>query len=92
MEQFHSSNDNNILNCVITVPEVYDMVKKLKNNKSTGLETIPNEVLRLPGILHALTALFNNCFTHSYVPDLWLKSLITPVPKGKDKDPNVPLN
>ena len=34
----------------------------------------------------------DNCFMHSYVPDLWLKSLITPVPKGKDKDPNVPLN
>ena len=27
MEQFHCSNDNNILNCVITVPEVYDMIK-----------------------------------------------------------------
>ena len=26
------------------------------------------------------------------MPDLWLKSLITPVPKVKDKDPNVPLN
>ena len=46
-------------------------------------------MLKLPGILYALTALFNNCFTHSYVPDLWLKSFITPVPKGKDKDPNV---
>ena len=91
MEQFHSSNDN-ILNCVITVPEVYDMVKKLKNNKSTGLDKIANGVLKLPGTLHALTALFNNCFMHGYVPDLWLKSLITPVPKGKDEDPNVPLN
>ena len=27
MEQFHSCNDNNILNCVITVPEVNDLVK-----------------------------------------------------------------
>ena len=53
---------------------------------------MPNEVFRLPGILHALIALFNNLFTHSCVPNLWLKSLIAPVPKGKDKDPNVPLN
>ena len=61
------------------------------NNKSTLLDKIPNEMLRIPEIVHVVTALFNNCFTHGYVPDLWLRSL-TPVPKGKGNSPDVPLN
>ena len=86
------SDNENTLNHQITIQEVYVIVRKLQRNKSVGLDKIPNEILKMPGILQTLTVLFNNCFTHGYIPDVWLKSLITPVPKGKDKDPNVPLN
>ena len=92
MELFDIPDNESVLNSHITPQEVHLAVRKLQNNKSVGLDRIPNEVLKMPGILQTLSLLFNNCFTHSYVPDVWLKSLITPVPKGKDKDPNVPLN
>ena len=92
MEQFDNSDNENALNSCITTKEVQSVIRKLKNNKSVGIDKIPNEILKLPSLLQTLTLLLNNCLTHGYVPGIWLKSLITPVPKGKDKDPNVPLN
>ena len=43
-------------------------------------------------MMFLLTKLFNSCFSNGCVPDCLLTSIITPIPKGKDKDPNVPLS
>ena len=69
----------------ITLDEVIKIASKVKNNKSVGFDKIPNEVLKSNGIVLILTKLFNHCFSNGYVPDVWLTSVITRVPKGKKK-------
>ena len=86
------SNENHTLNKIITPYEVDQVTQKLKNNKSTGLDNIPNEVLKNPQVKLSMCQYFNKCFDYGKVPGVWLKSIIVPVPKGGNKDPFVPLN
>ncbi len=39
-----------------------------------------------------LHALFSKFFQTCVLPSVWLKAIITPVPKSSSKDPYVPLN
>ena len=39
-----------------------------------------------------LLKFFQKCFDSSLVPSIWLKSVITPIPKPAMKDPYTPLN
>ena len=64
----------------------------MKNNKSPGIDCIPNEVLKRPGIYFVLYKLFKAIFESSVVPSIWLCAIIKPIPKGCDKDPHVPMN
>ena len=72
--------------------EVEMSVSKLKTKKSVGVDLVPNEVLKDPGIQTLLYHLFNTCFSTGLVPSQWLDAIIKPIPKGSDKDPYVPLN
>ena len=36
--------------------------------------------------------LFSVCFDNGLVPTIWLRGIISPIPKGANKDPSVPLN
>ncbi len=56
--------------------------------KSVGFDKIPNEVLKLNGFREVLLNLMRYCFESGLAPSSW----ITPIPKGADKDPCVPLN
>ena len=76
-----------VLNCDISFHEVEYQINKAKRNKSFGFDQIPNEVLQHPDCITALYYLFKLCFDHCLVPSQWLKAVISPVPKGADKDP-----
>ena len=84
--------ENQIINQDITLNEVKAATRKLKNNKSPGVDYIQNECLKIEGIMKPLTKLFQYCFENSIMPTIWQKAIITPIPKGSDKDPYTPLN
>jgi sorting nexin-29 len=86
------------LNESITIAEVFEALKHLKNGKAAGVDGIAAEFLKHssdPGILRSMTALarplthvFNTVFTGSY-PAQWATCTLTPVPKRGDlQDPN----
>ena len=90
-DMYNNDNDN-MLNCDITLEEVEKMTRKLKCKKACGFDLIPNEVLKKPEIHTVLSKLYNLFFKYGMVPSVWLKSIINPIPKSATKDPHVPLN
>ena len=70
--------NNSDLNTDIQYLEVDKVVQNLKNNKATGIDSIPNEILKNNNVIHALTRYFNLCFSYSKVPSIWLKAVISP--------------
>ena len=80
------------LNRPLSFDELEYMINKIKNNKSTGIDQIPNEVLKKHDVMLILFQLYTKCFDSGLVPSLWLKAVICPVPKSSTKDPFVPLN
>lgn len=80
-----------ILNSDITLKEVTDALKDAKTNKATGIENIPNEVLKCEKLHKLLLKLFQLCFDRNILPTKWDYSIIHPILK-KGKDYRVPLN
>ena len=85
------SNSNIVLNEAISYNEVESVIVKLKPGKATGIDNVPNEVLKSDSIKLCIFHLVNKCFETGQVPSVWLQSVICPIPKG-GKDPYVPLN
>ena len=81
------SQDNNDINRSITLEEVKDVMYKLKNNKSSSPENIPNELLKHDGreLVQSLTSLFNKILQNEVIPEEWKYRQITPLYKGKGK-------
>ena len=48
------------------------------------MDTITTEILKIPGISNLLLDIFNDAFIKGKVPDMWLVSLLVPVPKKGD--------
>ncbi len=84
--------ENNNINSDISIYELLVVIGKLKNNKSCGINGIPNEVLKHDGITPMLLGFMNMCFTHNIIPTLWTKSFIKPIPKNQASDQCAPLN
>ncbi len=84
--------ENPELNGAISFDEIEKIIYKLKINKSSGIDQIPNEVLKNHDVMLLLYNLFTICFEFGIMPTIWLKALILPVLKSASKDQNVPLN
>ena len=84
--------NNAIINGNITFGETVKIITKLKSKKAVGVDYIPNEIIKQPGLHYALFKLFVSIFDKGIVPSIWLKAIINPIPKGSSKDPYVPLN
>ena len=87
---FEISNDP--LNKPIMYDEVEKVLNKLKSNKLAGWDNIPYEVIKNKSIYLLLVKYFQKCFDSSFVPSIWLKSVVSPIPKSGTKDPHTPLN
>ena len=83
---------NDFLNGNISLEEVEKVLNRLKNNKACGFDCIPNEVLKNKDVKTVLHKLFDLYFKYGKVPSIWLKTIISPIPKSSTKDPHVPLN
>ena len=93
-EQMESANYqcNQELNKQISFHEIELVVRNLKSKKSTGVDNIPNEVLKNHNVMLLLYYFYVKCFEFCMLPSVWLKAVIVPVPKSSTKDPFVPLN
>jgi exonuclease III len=83
---------NALLNRNISLDEIEKVVNRLKTKKATGVDYIPNEVLKSTSVSLLLYNLFTACFKTGIIPSVWSKALIKPIPKCSSKDPYVPLN
>ena len=83
---------NAMIDTDITIDEVEVAVTKLKNGKTTGVDNIPNEVIKKDSVLLWWYRLFQVCFENGLVPSIWRNAIISPIPKCATKDPFVPLN
>ena len=84
--------DTEILNRHITKQEIKEAVDSSKNGKAVSVDKLPNEIFKNPMSICILYVLFNFCFVNALIPNLWRKSLISPILKGKGKDPRNPLS
>ncbi|CAC5406288.1 unnamed protein product [Mytilus coruscus] len=87
---YRNDIDVSDLNREISREEVKDAVYKAKLGKAIGIDEIPSEILRNDNCIDLLHKLFKFCFTEGQVPEEWLTSIITPIPKPK-MDPLNPL-
>ena len=83
---------NDFINGPIRLDETHETLNKLKAKKAAHIDHIPNEILKNVNILEHLHCLLNTCFQYSVMPSKWKMSIISPIPKGSDKDPYLPLN
>ena len=78
-------NDNLEINCRITLKEIEENVKKLKNNKACGIDFILNEHIK--SSFHTMGPLYEKLFNlildTGIVPETWTRGMIKPVFKQK---------
>ena len=82
IEELEKQTPSNIflnLNNAITISELKNIIRKLKNNKSPGEDMLLNEMLKYGSsiLLPALTKLFNLILSTSHFPHQWNESLIS---------------
>ena len=92
MEAGMLSPANPLLKSELLPKELDKAVRKRKLKKARGFDKMPNEVLKRPDIREGLFILFSYCFESGLVPSNWLRGIVTPIPKGLDKDSSVTLN
>ena len=63
LETVHRENFNVYLNEDIYFQEVFYAVRKVMLKTSSGIDNIPNEVLKQPSIVTLMHILFNYCFS-----------------------------
>lgn len=81
------------MNCKITATEIEGVVRKLPDNKASGLDFIANEYIKntLFVMLPVYIKLFNIIFDTGIVPGAWTTGTIHPIYKNKG-DPKDPSN
>ena len=68
--------------------ELKSAVKSLSNGKATGLDGIPNEILKLDDLHQLVLDIINRTYAEKSVPVEWLVSVLIPVfKKGSASDP-----
>ena len=76
----------------ISFDEVQKITNRLKNNKSSGIDKVPNEVMKKYDVPILLWNMYRLFFSYGLTPSVWRKSTISPIPKGSTKDPYAPLH
>ncbi len=92
LEMEHENHDNTDLYAPISFQELDTLIGKLKYNKATVIDKILNEVIKQNHVMILLHSLFNEFFSSTLLPSVWLKAVISPIPKCSSKDPCITLN
>ena len=88
--EFLHFSSTNIPDHQIKMCEVQAAMKTLKNNTSSGLDRISNEMLKqsTPRLQECLCKLFNIILNNEKYPSQWRENLLKPIhKKGNDTDP-----
>ena len=80
------------LNLPFTLTEIERVVIEAKNNKATGMDLIPYELLKFPAVISTLRELFQLLFDYHMTPSDWCGSLIHPLLKSRANDARIPMN
>lgn len=80
------------LNFKINATEIIQAISKLKNGKSSGNDSLLNEMIKCssPVMVPVLEKLFNQILTNGIFPNLWRTNYLTPL--HKKGDINCPSN
>ncbi len=78
-------NENIDINKVLTIEEVEYIVNRLKASRITGIDFIPSEVLKIHGVIYLLYHMITKCFGYGKLLSVWLKTIVTPIPKAQIK-------
>ena len=72
---------------LITLNELNEQIKKLKNKSSSGIDGIPNIVIKnLPeNVKRAILKLFNRSISDAKIPKAWKIATITMIPKKSNE-------
>ena len=72
----------------LTAEQIPNGIKKLQNNKTNGLDSISNEMIKAsaPIILPFLVIFFNKILETKEYPDQWAVGTITPLHKSGEID------
>ena len=78
---------NDVLNAPITIDEITVAVRNLKNNKASGIDSIPAEFYKYSNgaLLEPITILFNKVFESGQYPLVWCEGMINPLHKQGSK-------
>ena len=88
---FIDSNAELDMNASITRDVVVKAMNAMKNNKSSGIDNLPDEVIKSKRLGDMLTVLFIKCLDLGITPDIWKQSIISPVPTSSTSDIRDPL-
>ena len=68
---------------VIDLATTLQALRKVKTNKATGLDNVPNWILKNHASILAgpLTAIFNGSLREGIIPETWKSANVIPVPK-----------
>ena len=81
-----SIGDNDVINGDISRDETVAIIRKLERKKAVGVDFIPNEVIKCPGINFVFYKLFSVIFQTSNVPSTWLKAIVKRVLSQYQRD------
>ena len=87
-----STNDPGMMTARISEAEIRKQMLSMKKGKACGVDNLPLEVFQNGALLKYMTSLFNTCFDHQFIPTLWTRGIINPIPKDNTKDPREPMN
>ena len=89
MKYLKTPNKSNFLIKPIKPQEICDIIKTLKNSKSTGPNSIPTKILKIikKSISVPLSTLINNSVTNGTFPNVFKKAKIVPVFKNESSLP-----
>jgi len=84
-ENLLNDYNNEYINNSFTEKEITDVIKKLRNNKSCGIDNVVNEFLKnCPNIaICVIVKLFNIVLETGIVPSSWCIGIIKPIFKNK---------
>ena len=70
---------DDILNSIITIEEIKNVVKGLKNGKSSGIDGVINEYIKytINDMLHIYVLLFNIILDKGIIPELGKRNIDT---------------
>ena len=90
MKDISNSSEICELDTTITGEEIVYCIKHLKNNKSTGDDSILNEYIKASAdiMINIYVKLFNSVLNSGIIPDSWVTGIILPLYKKRGQNQN----